>query len=77
MTHASNITTSLRLQHVMSCLRTGPKTTAQLSAACRDMAIHSTVSEIRANGVLVDCRLVRVDPDTRRKVYEYSLGGEA
>lgn len=70
--NAANLAKSKRLQAVFKALQTGPKTTSQLARIFDDMAIHSTVAEIRAQGHKILCSLREVT-DEGRRVYLYRL----
>ena len=78
--HAAKLANSARLRATLLALQRGPATTAWLAAVTGSCAVHSDIAELRANGVAVACRLLRVTPGTRRRVYEYRLanaGGDA
>jgi len=72
--HAARIESSPRLQRCLAALRrygaTGA-TTYQLFDATGSMAVHSDVSELRANGLRVDCWMDRAE--NGRRIYRYRL----
>ncbi len=72
--NAGSIATSERLQHTLAILRDGqPHSTWDLASQTRSCAVHSDIAALRQGGFTVSCSLVRVDPDTRRRVYEYRM----
>jgi len=66
--HNAKLKTSGRLQRVFAVLSGGePKTTRQIIREGRCCAVNSIVSELRANGVKIECKNIR------RGVFEYRL----
>ena len=75
MIHAAPLD-SPRLYAVLALLRERGKrgaTTLELHQVTNDMAPATTVSELRANGVTVDCRYEGKHAETGRKIYRYTL----
>lgn len=57
--HAANIDKSARLNRVLGVLGTGEwKSTRQIVHEADVCAVNSCVSEIRANGIAVECRCI-------------------
>lgn len=76
--HAARVEASPRLQRALAALRRFGShgcTTAQLFHETGSMAVHSDVSELRANGYTVECKHERTE--NGRRVYRYTLRGEA
>lgn len=67
--HHATLVNSRRLQRVYELLCNGPKTTREIIREAGVCAVNSIASELRANGIEIDCRCV----SGRRGVYEYSL----
>ncbi len=66
--HAANVDRSVRLNKVLGILASGAWVgTREIVRAADVCAVNSIISEIRANGIKVNCRCVG------RGRYEYSL----
>lgn len=75
MMHAASLAESPRLRTVVELLlRVGPRgaTTREIIEAAEVCAVNSVVSEIRKNGIGVECRYERTTK-TRQRVYRYIL----
>jgi hypothetical protein len=73
--HAADVETSSRLKAALNLLRQrGPEgaTTFEIFQASNDMAVHSTVSELRANGLDVS-PAIYVGKIGKRRVFKYVL----
>lgn len=70
--NCANVNRSQRLRSCLNHLLDGPKTSLELSIATGSVAPHTDVSELRANGIQVNCKYVGKSA-LGRKVYEYSL----
>ncbi len=58
--HNAKLKTSGRLQRVLAVLADGqPKTTRQIIREGRCCAVNSIVSELRANGIKIECRAIK------------------
>ncbi|MYH70800.1 MAG: hypothetical protein F4147_12270 [Gammaproteobacteria bacterium] len=69
--HAANLQTSARLQRLCSYLADGAwHTTRDIVFDAHVMAVNAAVSELRANGLDVECRARNTGG---RTVYEYRL----
>ncbi len=71
--NAANLHTSDRLQRVLAVLRSGEKdayTTMDIVRLAAVCAVNSVISELRANGIAIDCRRAKKhDP----AVWQYRL----
>ena len=66
--HAARIEKSERLRNTIRALRLyGNPTTRQIGAMTGSCAVHTDVSELRANGLKVDCKCIH------RGRFEYRL----
>jgi hypothetical protein len=67
--HYAKLDKSDRLQRVYNLLRQeGPQTTMQIIQKANVAAVSSIISEIRAQGIQIECQPIR------RGVYKYTLG---
>jgi DNA-binding transcriptional regulator GbsR (MarR family) len=66
--HYAKLDKSDRLQKVYMALRERPMTTRELIEHTGCCAISSVVSELRENGIVIECEPIR------RGVYKYTLG---
>ena len=67
--HYAKLDKSDRLQRVYNLLRQeGPQTTMQIIQKANVAAVSSIISEIRAQGIIIECEPIR------RGVYKYTLG---
>ena len=58
--HNAQLKSSGRLQRVLAVLSCGePKTTRQIIREAHVCAVNSIVSELRANGIDIECKAVR------------------
>ncbi len=66
--HNAQLKTSGRLQRVLAVLQDGqPKTTRQIIREGRCCAVNSIVSELRRNGIKIECKAVK------KGVFQYRL----
>lgn len=75
--HAARLETSPRLRALLSALlKAGDRglTTREIFERTESMAIHSDVSELRANGYRVACEGTGTTPGGRR-IYRYRIVG--
>ena len=75
--HAAKLATSPRLQRVLAYLRgVGSRgaTSMELATACQVVAPSTYISELRANGIAVDCVMEHVGKNGTR-VYRFFLKG--
>lgn len=73
--HAATLANSLRLQKVLEFLRERGQigcTPAEIIRACPTTRPSSDVSELRHNGILIDCTYER-ETATGARVYRYRL----
>jgi len=57
MIHAAKIRKSARLNRVLNVLRDGREHTSwELQMEARTVAVHTCISELRANGYAITCR---------------------
>lgn len=69
--HSAKLKNSERLQRVLAVLKQGqPKTTRQIVQEASVCAVNSIISELRANGIPIDCRHIK------KGVFEYTLRGD-
>jgi len=67
--HYAKLDKSDRLQRVYNLLRQeGPQTTMQIIQKANVAAVSSIVSELRAQGIIIECEPIR------RGIYKYTLG---
>jgi len=65
---------SERLRRLRSVLSDGQwHTTADIASRTKSCAVHSDVSDLRRAGIEVECRLLRVDRLSGRRVYAYRM----
>ena len=58
--HNATLKNSKRLQRVLAVLQSGqPKTTRQIIREAHVCAVNSIVAELRANGIKIECRMVK------------------
>lgn len=57
--HNAKLSTSKRLQRVLSALQKGPRTTRQLIEEAHVCAVNSIIAELRANGYTIACKPLR------------------
>lgn len=70
--HSARIESSERLAKVFEYLSDGlPHTTRDILKTCDVCAVNTIVSELRDNGYVIDCKVVR------KGVYQYELRGAA
>lgn len=75
MTHAGKLNKSQRLQALHAYLaerRSTGATTQEIARATGSVAVHSDASDLRANGVKVECEFEETN-EYGRKVYRYRL----
>jgi len=75
--HCAKLNRSRRLQALLEALRDGQEhTTRELQEITGGVAVGSTVSELRAHGYEIRCRLMRV-AENGSKIFSYKLWGSA
>ena len=65
--HSAKLKTSKRLQRTLAVLRQGKATTRQIIRKAHVCAVNSIITELRANGIKIECRCVE------KGIFEYSL----
>lgn len=70
--HSAKLEKSNRLQRVYEVLQRGPKTTLEIIQQAGVCAVNSIISELRDNGIDIDCRCLGVTGDGSR-IYQYRL----
>ena len=71
--HFANVKKSNRLRRMLRALGRSWRTTAELQAATGLMAVHTDISELRANGKDVLCRYDHTDTQTGSRIYRYRM----
>ena len=73
--HAAKLHSSDRLKRTLAALTAAGAeglTTDGVRRVTGSVCVHSNVAELRANGIIVECRFVGVQDGSR--VYRYTLG---
>lgn len=71
--HYARLEHSPRLQRVLALLRDGqPHSTMDIIARARVVAVNSAITELRRNGIPIDCRSAGRGQDDSA-IYEYKL----
>ena len=74
--HSGTLERSVRLNKMLCMLQDhADHTTFELSFKANDMAVHSTIADLRKNGKNISCKYSHMTED-RRKVYNYRLDAE-
>jgi len=75
--HFANLKKSLRLRKTLNVLRDKQiHTTEQIRHDTNSVAVHSDISEVRANGYIIHCWDTGVRTKTGGKIFVYLLIGK-
>ncbi len=75
--HFANIKKSIRLRKTLDVLKDKRlHTTADIRRVTKSVAVHSDISEVRANGYIIHCWDTGVRTKTGNKVFVYLLIGK-
>ena len=69
--HSAKLKTSKRLQRTLAVLRRGKATTRQIIRKAHVCAVNSIITELRANGIKIECRCVE------KGIFEYSISPQS
>ena len=73
MIHKADIKSSLRLQKFVDFVRDHPwATTKEIGDATNIEAVGTTASEVRANGIVVECKYSHTNENGSR-IYKYKI----